>query len=298
MKPKIIISFLITIAFFSQIAQSEVISLDDGSILLGEIKNTNRDSVVINSFGDTRTIDTSKIISSEKNFINISKKNIEIILKDSSRLKGKLKNYDEEIGILIDTEFGTITLPSKGIKSINDTDRKNRYTGHSVLLGISAAVYFPITDFASKFTIYPYFSLFAEFNSLFLRGLYFGADFSYMMMNYTPSTLLIYNSYQFKGYASYRFLQFQNSESAAARMFIPYISFGIGAAFNTLDDNRPASSIKKRSEADLLFTGAVGLDINVWGPLIIRLQGGWFTMNEGSAFLHGFSVNLGVVAGF
>ncbi len=288
----------ITVLFISAFAFAEVITLDDGSIYFGSIVKRTDSSIVVSALGGKKEISTWSISSMEKDFTNISRKKIEILLEDGSVLKGNLMNYDEEVGILLKTDFGNVTLPYKDAKSISDPVRKKNYEGHGVLLGITGAVYFPITDFGSKFTPDPLFSLFAEFNSYFLRGLYFGVDFTYMMMNYTPNALLIYNSFQLKAYATYRFLQNRNSESAAARMFIPFISFGMGAAFNTLADNRPASAIHRRSETDLLFTGAVGLDLNVWGPLLIRLQGGWSGMNDGSVFLHSFSVNLGVVIGF
>ncbi len=274
-------------------AYADVLFLENGNVYLGELKSTGPDGVVFSSFGDTKTIRQSEVVRMDKDLSRAAKRPIEIELKDGSVLRGELLDYDDEIGVHLKTDFGKITLPSAGIKSITDTEQKTLYGGHPLLAGVLAGYYLPQGDFKSNFSSQPFFSLFGEVNSFLARGLYFGADFSYLMMEHASSQL-DYNSYQLKAYASYRYLGFRGSGSFY-KIFIPFVSVGAGLTYITMEDSRSTASVSRRNQMDPVYSLMAGVDTDIYGPLLLRVQAGWFAIHEESKLMQSFAGSLGIV---
>jgi hypothetical protein len=106
------------------------------------------------------------------------------LLRDGSVIRGRVKDYDGEIGLFVDPEFGEITIPLESLGSIQDPVQRNRSRGYPIQLGFSGAYYRPVgypgSSFGSNLSI----SAFAEFNLQFLRGLYAGVDFSHLFLTH------------------------------------------------------------------------------------------------------------------
>jgi len=73
---------------------------------------------------------------SEKRLDNIKKLYIAIQLKDGSIIKGTIQNYDEEIGVLINTGLGQNTIPVSSIKEIYNPTIRELYNPQKKLLEI------------------------------------------------------------------------------------------------------------------------------------------------------------------
>ena len=126
----------VMILFLSSIASADIVWLKDGGICLGEIEIVDPTGITIKTFGETKKILQSEIVKSEKRLDNIKKLYIAIQLKDGSIIKGTIQNYDEEIGVLINTGLGQNTIPVSSIKEIYNPTIRELYNPQKKLLEI------------------------------------------------------------------------------------------------------------------------------------------------------------------
>ena len=297
------ISFLLLLfhCIFVTAALGDVIIIKDGSIFLGQIKSADSKGVVIESFGKNTTISQSKIVKSSKDVRDIAGTPVEVLMKDGSVMKGEILNYDDEIGLLIKADFGTLTLKADRIVSIYNRVEKKLYYGPTAHFGITSGMYFPMGGFKKDFMNQPFISLFTEINSGFARGLFFGADLGYLFLRYKTDRDIHYNSFALKAYAQYRFLDFRNLKSAG-RIFVPFVSAGAGIIYITRKDERLMTLLtftnKRKNEINALYNITLGLDLCATDNFIIRIQGGWLGFQQKSSVLNSFTAGLGFIGGF
>jgi small nuclear ribonucleoprotein (snRNP)-like protein len=300
MNKKYLISIFIS-AFSFAFASSlwgDAIILKDGTIYLGNIKSVSSSGIIIESFGFTRTLSQKEIRNSSKNIDYIQGIVAEILLKNGSVMKGTIQNYDDEVGLLLKTDYGSLTLPAKGIASIHDSDQKKKYFGPTATIGTMVGCYFPVGSFKNQFQIQPHLSVFAEINSVFLRSLYFGIDAGYMFMQYLPDRNVRFDAGTLKVYALYRFLDLRVL-SSSARYFSPFISVGSGMTYIARRDNRPlAFGSSRKNEINAVYTAMIGLDIFATDSIIVRIQGSWLAIQQNTDLMNALSTGIGIMYGF
>ena len=290
---------LITLALFITTSSfGDVILLKDGTIYLGNIKNISSSGIVIESFGTTRTLRQQDIRQTSKNTKELQGTLAEVELKNGSLMKGIIQNYDDEVGLLLKTDYGSLTMPAKGIASVHDSSLKKKYYGPRAVVGINIGCYFPVGPFKDRFGIQPHLSAFTEINSVFARGLFFGIDAGYMFMRYRPDRDLRFDAATVKFYAQYRFLDLRVL-SSPARYFSPFVAAGAGMTYIARRDNRSLSiGSTRKNEIDALYTLAAGLDIFATESIIVRVQVSWLGLQQNTALMNAFSTSVGIMWGF
>ena len=206
-----ILSILFVITFTSSPAYSDVVWLQNGKIYLGEINTAESDGITIKTFGETRKISMEDIFKTEKTLDSLKYQQIDITLKDGSVIKGKIQNYDEEIGINVNIDFGNITLPVQTVDSITDQNRKKHYGGSDINVGITGGYYCLLGEASNSFNNFFKLTLFAEFNTGLVRGLFAGIDIAFTFMDYSGKENLSFSMYSLQPYLIYRFFNFRNS---------------------------------------------------------------------------------------
>jgi small nuclear ribonucleoprotein (snRNP)-like protein len=274
---------------------ADVIILKDGTIYLGDIKSVSSDGIVIESFGTTRTLSQKEILKSSKNMTAIQEVVAEIKLKNASVMKGVIQNYDDEVGLLLKTDYGSITMPAKGIAYIHDGSQKRKYYGPPAVVGVMMGCYFPVGAFKDRFHIQPLLSAFAEINSVFARGLYFGIDAGYMFMKYRPDRSVKFDGGTLKVYAQYRFLDLRIL-SSPARYLSPFIAAGAGISYIARRDNRDLSfGPTRKNEIDALYSVGFGLDVFATESIVVRAQCSWMGLQQKKALMNAFSTTVGIM---
>ncbi|PKL16742.1 MAG: hypothetical protein CVV49_14580 [Spirochaetae bacterium HGW-Spirochaetae-5] len=277
--------------FISSSVMAEVIMLHDGNIYLGKITNTDSKGIILETFGQTLTISQSDILKNDKNFDSFKDMTVDITLRDGSLIKGKIQNYDEEVGIFVSIDFGTITLPVESIEEISDPVKKKYYIGSPVSIGISGGYYIPVFGLAPDFESSYNFSLFAEFNSSFLRGLAFGGELQTIMIDYKADDSN-FSIYLIQPYLIYKFLDFKK-ESSFINRFTPFISAGIGGAYII-----KKSVVTEKSEINPAANMKIGSDITITESVRARIFTGFETILQSSTTFNRLFVNAGVMYSF
>jgi len=290
--------FLISVMIFSfsSFAAADVIMLHDGNIYLGTISKTDSSGIVIETFGQTLTISQSDILKSEKNFDSFKDVTTDITLKDGSIIKGKIQNYDEEVGLFVNINFGTITLPVESVKEISNGEQKIKNNGYNYLAGLTLGYYQPLGGdgkFSGSFLT----TAFLEKDSTLFRGLFIGAGLSYFDMNHENSDL-IYSMFILKPYLSYKFLTFRKSSNILINRFIPFSRVGCGFSYIKLKDGRPNADSSSSIELNPVISAGAGFDVVITKNVIFRLAADWAIVPQSSEMFQAASLNFGAVYGF
>ncbi len=293
MKKWLLLSALVL--FLSTNAMADVIMLHDGNIYLGKITSTDSSGIVIETFGQTLTISQSDILKSEKNFDSFKDVTTDITLKDGSIIKGKIQNYDEEIGIFVNIDFGTITLPVESIKEITNNILKIKNNGYNYLTGLTIGYYQPMGG-TGKFSGSYLTTAFIEKNTSLVRGLYAGGDFSYIDMQHENSSL-DYSMLMLEPYLSYNFFTFKNSSSFLHRL-IPFVRIGGGLSYIMLKDNRPTAVTESSSELNPFISAGAGFDMEIIPSLLLRTSACWYIVPQSSETFQASAISIGAVYGF
>ncbi len=276
---------------------ADVIRLQNGQIFLGKVIRADSQGIVVESFGERREFSQMEILKNEKDLSTLKVEYCDIYLKDGSILKGKIENYDEEVGILVNIDFGSITLPVKSVKEVNNPVQKKYYSGNSVQIGIGGGYFTPFGNLKDKYKSGYNFSLFAEFNPNLMRGLFIGGDLTYFPVDYKASSDVNYNIFTVQPYVMYRFLFLKNSTSFI-RNLTPFASLGIGFGYVVLKDKRAGASSSEKSEIDLAYNLKLGGDYQIKHNIAVRLFAGWQTVTQKSDSLNMMLLNAGVLYSF
>jgi hypothetical protein len=276
---------------------ADVIRLQNGQIFLGRIIKADSNGIVTESFGEQREFSQADILKNEKDLSTLKTQHCDIYLKDGSVLKGKVENYDEEVGILINIDFGAVTFPIKSIKEINDPAQKKYYSGNPMQIGVGGGYFMPNGKLKDKYKTGYNFSVFGEFNSNLVRGLFIGGDLTYFPIDYKDSSKVNYDIFTLQPYAMYRFL-FLRSSSTFIRNFVPFVSVGFGLGYVVLKDKRDNSSSSEKSEIDFAYHAKIGCDYQIIDNITVRVFGGWQTITQKSDSLNMMLINGGVLYSF
>jgi len=276
---------------------ADVIRLQNGQIFLGKVIRADSQGIVVESFGEQREFSQADILKNEKDLSTLKTQHSDVYLKDGSILKGKIENYDEEVGILVNIDFGTVTLPVKGIKEINDPVQKKYYSGNTVQIGIGGGYYTPVGKLNDKYKAGYNYSIFAEFNPNLTRGLFIGGDLSYFPVDYKDNSKVNYNIFTLQPYLMYRFLSLRRGTSFL-RDFVPFVSAGLGLGYVVLKDKRDNTSAPEKSELDFAYNARIGCDYQITEKIILRVFGGWQTVTQKSDSLNMMLINAGVLYSF
>jgi len=148
---------------------ADVIRMKDGRIFIGRVFTVNSDGVILLVFGEKITVQFNDILISDPDFRNLKGRELEIILKDSSTMLGKVQDYDTDVGLLVEIDFGVITVPP---------DKISKQLAHFMQIGAQCGYYFMIGDLGSVFDINISAHIFSEFNLGFLFEGFFCRRFS------------------------------------------------------------------------------------------------------------------------
>ncbi len=297
-KIRIFIMLITLVTILRSGLYGDVILLKDGTIYLGTITNISSSGIIIQSFGAARTVRQRDIRKSSKDMQGLQGIEAEVVLKNGSVMKGTIQNYDDEVGLFLKTDYGSLTMPAAGIASVQDTSMRKRYHGPVAVTGITMGCYYPVGPFMNRFKIQPQLSAFVEINSVFARGLFFGLDAGYMFMNYRPDGNIKYDAATLKIYGQYRFLDLRVL-SSPARYLSPFVAAGAGITYIARRDNRTLSiGSTRKNEMVALYTLAGGLDVFATESLIVRVQVSWLGIQQESSLMNAFSTTAGIMWGF
>jgi hypothetical protein len=284
--------------FFSFTAvYADVIRMQDGRILLGKVTSTDSQGIVINSFGQSYNVSQNEIAKSEKDFASLQKQPVEIYLKDGSIIKGRIQNYDDEIGILVNIDIGALTLPVQNVKVIEDPDQRIYYNGYPFQIGFSAGYFLPQGDAAKSFDNGMNFSLFFEFDSGLYRGLFWGVDLKWFSLKYSKNSDYSYSMMSGDVYAMYKFLFFRSSQSLLSHL-VPFVSLGGGPAYITLEDKRSDAVQEYYSEVDIKLTATAGFDVMIGSRAFVRAGAQYFIITQKKTPFNAFNCFIGSAVSF
>ncbi len=104
-KNTVFLAVILVLLFFSG-ANADVIQLKNGEVLLGKASVGDSNTVIIESFGKKRNVRQTDILKIDGDLASLAKEECEVLLSDNSILKGKIKNFDDDIGLLLESAFG------------------------------------------------------------------------------------------------------------------------------------------------------------------------------------------------
>lgn len=283
--------FLFIIFFTSMTAYSDVVWLQDGSIYFGAIESADSAGITIKTFGEIKKIAQSEILKSEKTLELLKNQQVDILLKDGSVLKGKIQNYDDEIGVLIHTDLGSTTIPVSSIKNIYDPAKKKIFTGFPFTVGIAGGYYIPVMGLADDFKSNYNLSFFAEYNMDFWRGCSLGGEITTVLIDYKADDSE-FSIYTLQPYVIYKFVQLKNS-SSFIKNIIPFVSAGIGGAYII-----KKTSATEKSEVDTVGNFKIGFDISITDNIGARIYTGMETILQSGSDFNRVFFNAGVLYSF
>jgi small nuclear ribonucleoprotein (snRNP)-like protein len=272
---------------------SEIVFMDDGTIYIGSIIGAESGGMRYLAYGREESLRSDAIQRTEKDLKVLEGLPVTVELMDGSLLRGTIADFDAEIGLFLDIAFGVLTIPNQSIKSIVDPARRVRYAGTPFLVRGGASFYFPILDAASRFGPSIAVDLDAEWSVPILRGLFAGFDARYSFADFIPVATAQYGFTSVAPEVSYRFL-FLRTREDFLRSLTPFVSVGMGPVYVSLVDTTAYPPVM--GELSLGINAKLGLDIDFWEGLGIRLQGrGDLYIQQGSPFI---SLSAGLMVSY
>ncbi|RPJ03268.1 MAG: hypothetical protein EHM28_15610 [Spirochaetaceae bacterium] len=267
---------------------ADVIRIKDGRVVVGKISSIDSQGIHLEAFGGNIVVPAAEIVGTEKDFSSLKDMEIEITLKDQSVLRGKIKNYDEDIGFQLEINFGIITVPLENITSIQDPVQRSRYVANFIQIGVAGGYYFMMGDLASSFGNNVNFQVFGEFNLGFLlEGLFAGIDLSYYNVDCTQSGSYSYLLFGLTANVSYRFLQLRPLQGFVRNM-VPFVGAGVGTGIPIM-----TNSGVTEMEADLSFSGFAGIDYFITDSFLIRVSGCWQPILQSTKWFQTITISMG-----
>ena len=182
----LLLFFIFTVPYL----YADVIRMQDGHIYLGKAGDSDAFGFSLETFGENKKINHSDVLMKEKDLSALKMQQVEIVLKDGSVIRGKIQDYDEEIGLLLNIDFGALTLPVQNVRAIWDDSQRNFYKGNIFHIGLMGGYYTTIGSFNKDFGNSFNATIFGEFQIPLLRGLYAGVDASYFFLDYKTNANL------------------------------------------------------------------------------------------------------------
>ena len=293
----LILAFLCAL---NSLAFGDVIRTEDGTIYIGKVAAADEKGVSLDAYGGTVRVAPTAIISTETGKASLESDSLEVHLKDGSIIRGRIKDYDQEVGLLVDIDFGSLTIPFESIRTIEDPNQRKRYKGSPLQAGFAAGYYWPASagSLAVPFGSSGSLSLFADFNLQFVRGLSAGIDLAQFFMNTASSPDLSYGVTTLTAGPIYRLLMFRTSSLAYVNLLVPWASAGGGVAYISVQDRRSGAYQASYGEMDPAWCAGLGLDIYPLEWLAIRLSFRWLAVQQTSGLFHLPAFSLGAAYSF
>lgn len=225
--------------------------------------------MTLKSMGTVRTVSSTDVLRTEKGLKDISEMTVQVVLKDGTSIRGKLTDFDEEVGLFIDIGFGTLALPIAVIARIEDPERIAVYHGTKMSLGLSGGISSPLN---SDYGLSGGGGVLAEIKTGLVRGLYVGFSLGGEYLAYTADSNVKIINADFQIYSLYKVLAL--GEVFPAMEFLnPYVSLGIGGTLVTLLDSRVDAPVDQRGILSFSTAFALGLEWKLPANIGLRTGG-------------------------
>lgn len=292
-----IIMLFVLLSWLQSLLAADVIRMQNGQILFGKIISIDPDGIVVEHSGRQQKFRQSEILKNEKDLSTLKNERSEIILKDGFSIIGKIENYNEETGMLVNIGFSAITVPVKNILEISDPVQKDYYAGNPVKVGLCAGYYLPAGNMKDSYGSGYNISLLSEFSINSIHGLSVGGELSYFPLNYKNDSGIDYTIFTLQPYLIYHFLFFRQ-DSSLLRGLVPFASAGFGAGYIIMKDKRDNTSTPEKSELDFAYSLRAGSDYYITENIFIRIYAGWQAVMQESDPFNSVIINGGIIYSF
>jgi hypothetical protein len=301
METRIMKGFLLALCllcFLAPAVFSDVIRIEDGTVYVGKITGADENGVTLEAFGRKIRVASNSILSTETGKTDLQSESLEVHLQNGSVFRGKINDYDPEIGLLMEVDFGSLTIPFENVKTIVDPRQRDRYIGPLGQVGLAAAYHWPVGSLASTFGSGWAASAFAEINLNLVRGLYAGIEATHFFVNYPSSPDVSYGITALVAGPMYRLLVLRTSSIDFINLLVPWASLGGGVAYVSVQDRRAGAYQPSYGELDPAWCAGAGLDVCPLEWLAFRLHARWLAVQQARDLLHMPSVHLGAAYSF
>ncbi len=265
--------------------------LVDGEILIGDFVSPNPDGFLYKTFKGDVVIPVGNLIKSEKSISVLASMPVELILKDNSIIKGKIVDFDYDIGIFIDISFGTLTIPNSAVSKIVDPVQRSRFSGSSFQYGVSGGMYFPLGNNTQYFGPSWLASISLQSRIPGIRGLFAGASLSFNDTSFLQVATTKYYLLSVCPEISYKLLDWR-TKGGFLGVFSPFASLGAGLAYINVSD----PDLYPPSYGNLTMRGYLkaGTEISVTPFLNLEVAGYIDIFLQGEQPFYTAGVTLGV----
>ncbi len=263
--------FLVSLLLFcaGSMLSAEIFFLRTGEIIIGTLANATAGTVSIQSLGQERQVNAGAIIRTETDLATIADMVLEIQLRDGTIIRGKIVDYDAEIGLFVDISFGSLALPGSTVSSIRNPETVSLYSGRKNAVGAGGCVIFPLTnDYSTSWGV----NLLAETRFLNQRSVYWGTELSWTGLKYTRDTDVTFNVIDFSLYGLYKLNQLGDSLPALS-FIIPYARVSAGAVLVLVNDNHESQAASPKANLTAGFGAQAGLEFRLSSALSLRGYG-------------------------
>ena len=248
---------------------AEVLFLRNGEIVIGDFVSADSGTITLRSMGTERTVSSTDVLRTEKGLMDIGEITVQVVLKDGTSIRGKLTDFDEEVGLFIDIGFGTLALPIAAIARIEDPGRIAVYQGTKMSLGLSGGISTPLD---SDYGLSGGGGVLAEIKTGLARGLYAGFSLGGEYLAYAADSNVKIVNADFQIYALYKLLAL-GEVFPALELLTPYASLGIGGTLVTLLDSRVDAPVDQRGILSFSTALAFGLEWKLPANISLRTGG-------------------------
>lgn len=285
---------VLMLLFLTAQLSAEVVFLRNGDVLIGKITSAGSGTVTIQTFGDERKVPSKDILRSEPGLSDIKDLALQVILKDGTSIRGKLTDFDEEIGLFVDIGFGILALPITAIDKIVDPSVVVHYGGYRHILGVSGGVAFPP---GGDYGLGYHGALTGELQLARLRELYALASFAWMDPGYTGDVGVSLQTWSLLVGIRYKFVAF-GEIFPALEILTPYATLAAGGSLVTLFDTRAVALVDQRGLLTSSLAASVGLEWKLPASLSLRTEGGANFIFQTSGVFIAPKVSAGIFIGF
>jgi hypothetical protein len=263
-------SLLVILSLIPALAFPDVFFTDKGAILIGTIVKSATGTTTILDRGNEKSIPSASILRSEPSTDALKDLPVTIELMDGSLIRGKISDFDADIGIFLDISFGVLTIPNQSVKTVIDPAQRRLYAGPPAHALLGASYYFPV--FGANADFGP--ALRAEGSADWalpgLRGANIGFDASYSFTDFIPSDLVDYSFTSLQPTISYRWLDARLRKDFL-KILTPFASIGAGPAYVLA--SQPGTYPERIGELTVGALFKAGVDIDAFKGLGLRVQG-------------------------
>jgi hypothetical protein len=288
--------FLYCIAGFT--LSGDVIRTIDGNIYFGRVISAESGGITIESGGKQLMLNPGDILKTEKDVETLKAQSVQVTLKDGSMLTGKITDYDADIGMRLDIEFGSLTIPTDSVGKTVDPVQENIFNGFPFQAGIQGSYYLPAGDLAADFSPSIDVLGFFEANPGLFRGLFLRFEGGVRFVSYPANTNLDFTLYTLNAGIMYRVLFLRTTSIPFLNIIVPFVFAGAGVTYVALHDKRANVFPTDYGELDMDVTAQAGFDFFILNSLVFRIYAGWTMVLQSTAPLQLFQPGVAVVFSF